>query len=69
MSETERKATRKAKRKGRAGGATMMVWMFFAHLFDPKRAAAIEHIDTARRIGSDAQRVSATAAGPATRED
>ncbi|MEG3144534.1 hypothetical protein U1839_07685 [Sphingomonas sp. RT2P30] len=53
-----------AKRKGRAGGAAMMVWMFFANLFDPKKVAAIEHIDTQRRIGPDALRIAATPAAP-----
>ncbi len=43
----------------------MMVWMFFANLFDPKKIAAIEHIDTQRRIGPDALRIAATPAAPA----
>ncbi|MDH7973806.1 hypothetical protein QH494_16570 [Sphingomonas sp. AR_OL41] len=55
-----------AKRKGRAGGAAMMVWMFFANLFDPKQVAAIEHIGTQRRIGPDALRIAATSAAPAS---
>lgn len=50
----------KARRKGRAGGAAMMVWMFFANLFDPKKVAAMEQIDTQRRIGPEAPHV----AGP-----
>lgn len=49
----------KARRKGRAGGAAMMVWMFFANLFDPKKIVAMEHIDTQRRIGPEAQRIAA----------
>ena len=52
------------KRKGRAGGAAMMAWMFFANLFDPKKVAAIEHIDTQRRIGPDALRIAAAPAAP-----
>ena len=54
----------KAKRKGRVGGAAMMIGMFFATLFDPKKAAAIVHIDTQRRIGSDSDRTAATASAP-----
>ena len=48
------------KRKGRAGGAAMMAWIFFANLFDPKKVAAMEHIDTQRRTGPEAQRIAAT---------
>lgn len=44
------------KRKGRIGGAGMMVWLFFANLFEPAKVAAVEQIDTQRRIGSEAQR-------------
>lgn len=58
----------KAKRKGRVGGAALMIGMFFATLFDPKKAAAVEHIDTQRRIGSESQRVAATASAPPTGE-
>ncbi len=47
-------------RKGRAGGAAMMAWMFFANLFDPKKVAAMEHIDTQRRLGPEAHRIAAT---------
>ena len=54
----------KGRRKGRAGGATMMVWMFFANLFDPKKVVAMEQIDTQRRIGTEALRVAATPAAP-----
>ena len=50
---------RKARRKGRTGGAAMMVWMFFANLFDPKKIVAMEQIDTQRRIGPEAPRVAA----------
>ena len=49
-----------AERKGRAGGAAMMAWMFFANLFDPKKIVAMEQIDTQRRIGPEAQRMAAT---------
>ena len=38
----------------------MMVWMFFANLFDPKKVAAMEQIDTQRRIGAEAHRIAAT---------
>lgn len=34
----------------------MMVWMFFANLFEPRKVAAMEHIDTQRRIGTESQR-------------
>ena len=54
------------KRKGRAGGAVMMVWMFFANLFDPKKITAIEHVATQRRIGPEALRVAATPSAPPT---
>jgi hypothetical protein len=54
----------KAKRKGRVGGAAMMVGMFFATLFDPKKAATIVHVDTQRRIGSESERTAATASAP-----
>lgn len=50
---------RKARRKGRAGGATMMVWLFFANLFEPSKIAATEQLDTQRRIGTEAQRPTA----------
>jgi len=46
----------KTRKRGRAHGAAMMVWLFFANLFDPKRVAAIEHIDTANRIGNPSRR-------------
>ena len=45
----------------RKGGATMMVWMVFANLFEPKKVAAMEQIDTQRRIGTEAQRANPTA--------
>ena len=49
------------KRKGRKGGATMLVWMFFANLFEPKKVAAMEQIDTQRRIGTELQRANPAA--------
>lgn len=58
---SDRKTTR---RKGRTGGVAMMAWMFFANLFDPKKVAAMEHIETQRRIGPDALRAAATPAAP-----
>jgi hypothetical protein len=51
----------RSKRKGRKGGATMMVWMFFANLFEPKKVAAMEQIDTQRRIGTESQRANPAA--------
>jgi hypothetical protein len=47
------------KKRGRKQGAVMMVWLFFANLFDPSKAAAIEHIDTTRRIGNETRRAKA----------
>ena len=46
----------KARKRGRAHGAAMMVWLFFANLFEPSKAAAIEQIDAANRIGSESVR-------------
>lgn len=40
----------------------MMAWMFFANLFDPKKIAAMEQIDTANRIGNPVLREAAAAA-------
>lgn len=39
----------------------MMVWRFFANLFEPKKVAAMEQIDTQRRIGTDSQRTNPAA--------
>jgi hypothetical protein len=58
----------KAKRKGRVGGAAMMIGLFFATLFDPKKAAAIVQIDTQTRIGSESDRIAATAGALPTGE-
>jgi hypothetical protein len=55
-----------AKRKGRAGGTAMMLGMFFATLFDPKKGAAIVQIDTQRRIGSENDWIATTASAPPT---
>ncbi|MEG3163760.1 hypothetical protein U1701_04045 [Sphingomonas sp. PB2P19] len=41
-----------------------MARMFFANLFEPKKAAAIEHIATQTRIGSEAARTTRAAAAP-----
>ncbi len=41
----------------------MMAWLFFANLFEPKKAAAIEHIQSARRLGNPADRAAATPTG------
>lgn len=53
-------------RKGRRHGAAMMVWIFFANLFDPRKAAAVEHVQQQRRLGIEAgrtDRVGAAAPG------
>lgn len=34
------------RRKGKAHGAAMMVWLFFANLFDPARVAKTEQLFT-----------------------
>jgi len=39
----------------------MMVWLFFANLFEPSKVAATEHIDTANRIGNETVRAKAGA--------
>lgn len=51
------------RRRGRRHGAAMAVF-FFANLFEPRKAAAIENLDTANRIGPEAERRRATAAEP-----
>lgn len=43
-------------RKGRAKGAVMMVWMFFANLFDPAKVAATEQLMADRRRDSSPAR-------------
>jgi hypothetical protein len=47
----------------------MMAWMFFANLFEPKKAAAIEQIGTHNRVGSDAWRTARAAAASASPKD
>lgn len=44
------------RRTGRLHGATMMVWMFFANLFDPAKVAATEQLMTDRRRDPAPQR-------------
>lgn len=45
------------RRKGRAQGAAMMVWLFFANLFDPAKVARTEQIlNDARRDPAPEQR-------------
>ncbi len=50
--------------KGHSRGAAMMVWLFFANLFEPRKAAAIEHIQRTRDLGAEAHRTAATPAAP-----
>ena len=52
------------RRGGRTGGAVMMAWLFFANLFEPKKAAAVEHIQRTRDLGAEARRTAATPAAP-----
>ena len=56
----------KKKTKGRASGAAMMVWLFFANLFEPRKVAAIEHLQKHDQIGSDGERGAATGPGGKT---
>jgi len=55
---------RESARKGRRHGAAMMVWLFFANLFEPSKAASIEHVDRQKRVGSEASRTQRAAAAP-----
>ncbi len=55
---------REGRGKGRRQGGAMMAWLFFANLFEPKKAAAMEHVDTQRRIGPDAGQARSAAAAP-----
>ena len=57
----------KSQSKGRRHGAVMMIGMFFANLFDPKKGVATEQIATQRRIGSEANRLAQAAAAPPSR--
>jgi hypothetical protein len=52
------------KRRGRRYGGAMMLWMMFAGLFDPPKAAAMEHIQKQARLGAEADRDAATPAAP-----
>ena len=42
----------------------MMVWLFFADLFDPAKVVATERLDTQRRTGAEALRTARAAAAP-----
>ena len=53
----------RARRKGRLGGAAMMVWLFFANLFEPSKVATTGQIAGDRLRGDEAARRAATAAG------
>jgi hypothetical protein len=57
----------KSQSKGRRHGAAMMIGMFFANLFDPKKGIAIEQIATQRRIGSETNRIAQAAAARPSR--
>lgn len=50
----------KRSKKGRSIG--LGLWMMLASLFEPKKVASTELIDTQRRIGSEAQRTARAAA-------
>ena len=54
----------RARSRGRRHGAAMMVWLFFANLFEPRKAASIEHVDRQNRLGADAIRTQRAAAAP-----
>ena len=51
------------RRKGRAHGAAMMVWLFFANLFDPAKVATTEQIAADSVRAGEAHRRAAAAAG------
>lgn len=51
------------RRRGRAHGAAMMVWLFFANLFEPSKLPSTEAVADARRRGSESQRLAAIGAG------
>jgi hypothetical protein len=42
----------------------MTVWLFFANLFEPRKAAAIEHVDRQHQLGAEALRTHRAAAAP-----
>lgn len=54
---------RRARTRRRTGGA-MMLWMMLANLFDPPKAAAIEHIRKQGRLGAESDRLAGTPAAP-----
>ena len=49
------------RKKGRAHGAAMMVWLFFANLFDPAKVATTEQLLTDRARDPAPQRRAAGA--------
>jgi hypothetical protein len=59
----------KSPTKGRAHDAAMMIGMFFANLFDPKKITEIEHVATQRRIGSESGRIAQATAAPLSRAE
>ncbi len=44
------------RRKGRAHGVAMMVWLFFANLFEPAKFATTEQIATDSMRAGEAHR-------------
>lgn len=52
-----------AKKKKKGGSLGLGLWMMLASLFEPRKTASTELIDTQRRIGSDAERTARAAAG------
>lgn len=50
-------------KKKRNGSIGLGLWMMLANLFEPRKVAAMEQIDTVRRTGSDAARTARAAAG------
>lgn len=49
-------------KKKKPGSIGLGLWMMLAHLFEPRKVASTELIDTQRRIGGDAQRSARAAA-------
>ena len=52
------------RKKGRAHGAAMMVWLFFANLFDPAKVQATEQLTTDRARDARPERRAAAAPPP-----
>lgn len=52
------------KRKRRASGVGVGLWMMLAHIFEPKKVAVMEQLDTANRLGRDHEERQAGAAMP-----